>query len=129
MHFIRRLYADCRDREVTLIGAGARAEKPTQSPTLKLTALTNRNPPDATKPSAARRGNFRQRYDAIEERRAGLVARLAALGEAARRHPGHRHALKLLNDTFRKAPLAQRLAVLQAAGWLIDILEKLISSA
>ncbi len=55
-----------------------------------------------------------------------LVARLAALGEAARDHNGYRHALKLLNDTFRKSSLAQRLAVLQAAAWLIDILEKLI---
>jgi hypothetical protein len=33
--------------------------------------------------------------------------------------------MKLLNDTFRKSKLAQRLAVLQAAAWLIDILERL----
>ena len=31
---------------------------------------------------------------------------------------------KLLNDTFRKSRLAQRLAVLQAAAWLIDVLEQ-----
>jgi hypothetical protein len=29
----------------------------------------------------------------------------------------------LLNATFRKASLAQRVAVLQAASWLIDLLE------
>ena len=42
----------------------------------------------------------------------------------ARRHAGYRHALKLLNDTFRKSSLAQRLAVLQAAAWLIDCFGK-----
>ena len=48
------------------------------------------------------------------------------LGEAARLHNGYRHALKLLNDTFRKASLAQRFAVLQAAAWaLIHVLEKI----
>ena len=43
----------------------------------------------------------------------------------AARHPGRKRALKLLNDTFRKSKLPQRLAVLQAAAWLIDVLEKL----
>lgn len=71
------------------------------------------------------RGTFRQRYDELEARRTELVARLRALGEGAQRHPGYKRALKLLNDTFRKSKLAQRLAVLQAAAWLIDILEKL----
>jgi hypothetical protein len=31
----------------------------------------------------------------------------------------------LLNDTFRKSRRAQRLAVLQAAAWLIEVLERL----
>ena len=53
------------------------------------------------------------------------MARLRALGDGAQRHPGYKRALKLLNDTFRKSKLAQRLAVLHAAAWLIDILEKL----
>jgi hypothetical protein len=75
------------------------------------------------------RENFRQRYDDLESRRAMLIARLTALGDAARRHAGYRHALRLLNDTFRKASLAQRLAVLQSAAWLIGILEKLIANA
>jgi hypothetical protein len=71
------------------------------------------------------RGTFRQRYDELENRRTELVKRLRALGDGAQRHPGYKRALKLLNDTFRKSKLAQRLAVLHAAAWLIDILEKL----
>ena len=76
----------------------------------------------------AQRGSFRQRYDALEARRAQLVARLRTLGEKAERHPGYKRALTLLNDTFRKSKLAQRLAVLEAATWLIDLLEKLTAS-
>ena len=88
---------------------------------LKLIAVPHRRQNPTGKPPA----NFRRRYDELEARRAALVARLAALGEAAQRHPGYRRALTLLNDTFRKEKLAQRLAVLQAAAWLIDVLEKL----
>ncbi len=73
------------------------------------------------------RAGFRERYDDIEARRTALVARLTSLGEAARRHPGYKHAFTLLNATFRRSKLAQRLAILQAAAWLIDILEKLTS--
>jgi hypothetical protein len=78
----------------------------------------------AVKPAAPARANFRRRYDEVEAHRAALVARLGTLGEASRRHPGYRRALRLLNETFRKEKLAQRLAVLQAAAWLIDVLEK-----
>jgi len=90
--------------------------------------LPNRRSANSDKTTQAPRGNFRQRYDDLEMRRTALVARLTALDEAARRQAGYRHALKLLNDTFRKSSLAQRLAVLQAAAWLIDILEKLVST-
>ena len=69
--------------------------------------------------------NFRDRYEQLERRRAELVARLTALGESGQRHPGYKRALKLLNDTFRKSRLPQRLAVLQAAAWLIDLIERL----
>ena len=72
----------------------------------------------------ASRSNFRSRYDDLEIRRAQLVVRLRMLGEIAKPHPGYRRALTLLNDTFRKSRLAQRLAVLQAAAWLIDVLEQ-----
>jgi len=62
------------------------------------------------------RGGFRQRYDETETRREELIARLNSLGD---------RALKLLNETFRRSKLAQRLSVLQAAAWLIDLLERL----
>lgn len=53
------------------------------------------------------------------------MIRLCGLGENGQQHPGYKRALKLLNDTYRKSKLAQRLAVLQAAAWLIDVLEQL----
>jgi predicted RNA polymerase sigma factor len=77
---------------------------------------------------AVPRGNFRRRYDDVENKRAELIARLHRLGDTAQAHPGYNRALKLLNDTFRKSRLAQRLAVLQAATWLIDILERLATA-
>ena len=70
-------------------------------------------------------GDFRQRYNDVEARREALIARLHTLGEAGQAHPGYKRALTLLNETFRKSKLTQRLAVLQAAAWLIDIIEKL----
>ncbi len=73
-------------------------------------------------------GTFRQRYDDLEARREALVARLRRLGDRAQLHPGYKRAFKLLNDTFRKSKLAQRLAVLQAAAWLINLLEQLAST-
>jgi hypothetical protein len=87
--------------------------------------LPHRRPPAAPGQSPSSRVGFRQRYDRLEAHRAALIARLTALGEAARRQPGHKRALTLLNDTFRKAKLAQRLAILQAASWLIDLLQRL----
>jgi hypothetical protein len=88
--------------------------------------MPHRRPPKTNvNGSAATGGTFRQRYDELETRRDALVVRLRMLGENGRQHPGYKRALKLLNDTFRKSKLAQRLAVLQAAAWLIDILEQL----
>ena len=69
-------------------------------------------------------GKFRQRYDQLEARRTELMARLGMLDENGRRHPGYKRALTLLNATFRKSKLSQRLAVLQAAAWLINVLEQ-----
>ena len=74
---------------------------------------------------AAPRGNFRARYDDLESKRTALMARLEMIGGKAPKHPGYRRALTLLNDTFRKSKLAQRLAVLQAASFLIDVLERI----
>jgi len=93
---------------------------------LKLIAVPHRRPPA---PSAQRlsppRAGFRERYDETEAHRAALVARLTSRGEAGQRHPGYKRAFTLLNVTFRRSKLAQRLAILQAAAWLIDVLEKL----
>jgi hypothetical protein len=80
---------------------------------------------DTAKVPSGLRGDFRQRYDDVENKRVELIERLRGLGRPAQAHPGYKRALKLLNDTFRKSKLAQRLAVLQAATWLIDILERL----
>jgi hypothetical protein len=85
---------------------------------VKVTSATRKAAPPA-------RGDFRQRYDAMEDRREELIERLRALGGKAPAHPGYKRALNLLNDKFRKAKLAQRAAVLESAEWLIDILERL----
>lgn len=85
-------------------------------------------PPVPPSSKAKLGGTFRQRYDALEARRTKLVARLQDLGAKAQVHPGYKRALTLLNETFRKSKLAQRLAVLEAATWLIDLLEKLTTS-
>jgi hypothetical protein len=87
-----------------------------------------RPPHESPKDASGKPRSFRQRYDDLERRRSELVERLRSLGEGAQRHPGYKRALRLLNDTFRKSKLAQRLAILQAAAWLIEILEKLSQS-
>ena len=94
--------------------------------------MPHRRPPSPApkapgKDSPQPRANFRHRYDELESKRAALVARLALISDGSQKHPGYKRALTLLNDTFRKAKLAQRLAVLQAASWLINILEQLTS--
>ena len=49
------------------------------------------------------------------------------MGDDAKQHPGYRRALTLLNASFRRASVAQRVAVLQAAEWLIQVLERMTS--
>ncbi|MEI7806618.1 MAG: hypothetical protein WCI56_14980 [Hyphomicrobiales bacterium] len=78
-------------------------------------------PKDAPRSGAS----FRQRYDELENGRDELIARLGTLNEASRKHAGFKRAQKLLNETFRKSSLAQRFGILQAASWLIDILEQI----
>ena len=87
--------------------------------------MPNRNSSASHAGGLASRDNFRQRYDDVEKRRDALLVRLNRLSTYAQTHPGHKRALKLLNETFRKAKLAQRLSVLQAAAFLIEILERL----
>jgi hypothetical protein len=97
---------------------------------LKLIAVPHRQPPaPSVKGLSPPRAGFRERYEETEAHRAALVARLTSLGEAGQRHPGYKRAFTLLNVTFRRSKLAQRLAILQAAAWLIDVLEKLTAIA
>jgi hypothetical protein len=68
--------------------------------------------------------SFRQRYDDLEKNRAALVERLERHAQAAQTHPSVKRARKLLTSTFRNAKLAQRAAILQAAEWLICLIER-----
>jgi hypothetical protein len=86
--------------------------------------MPSREPPKDPSKSATRNASFRARYDALEQRRADLMARLAALGERAQQHPGHGRARTLLNTKFRKATLVQRAAILEAADWLIMLIDR-----
>lgn len=86
--------------------------------------MPNRQFSTGSTPGPTERENFRQRYDDVEKQREALLTRLNRLETSAQAHPGHKRALKLLNETFRKAKLAQRLAVLQSAAWLIEVLER-----
>jgi hypothetical protein len=72
---------------------------------------------------AVRTASFRQRYDAAERRRLALLERLNRLGHHGRTHPSFRKAMTLLTRTFRDAKLVQRAAILQAAEWLISLIE------
>jgi len=95
----------------------------------KLIAMPHRRPEaPPQKLAPQKRQSFRRRYDELENRRAELSVRLQSLGESTRKHPGYKRALTLLNEIYRREKLPQRVAVLQSAAWLIDILEKLANS-
>ena len=70
---------------------------------------------------------FRQRYDALEAKRLDLLERLVKVGEIGRKHSGFGAASTLLNQRFRKATLIQRGAILEAATWMIEVLERLVT--
>jgi predicted RNA polymerase sigma factor len=89
--------------------------------------VTDRSKNNNAAPAPVARKSFRQRYNEIEARRTELIARLSGLSEAARAHPAYRRSLTLLNDSFRKGRLPQRLAIREAAAWLFDVLERLVS--
>lgn len=89
--------------------------------------MPNEPTPKRTKRSAPTKDaapSFRARYDALEQQRADLIARLAALGERGPQHPGHARARTLLNAKFRKGTLVQRAAILEAASWLIMLIAR-----
>src|SRR4029077_13525616 len=74
--------------------------------------------------TSTRAATFRARYDALEQRRDELIGKLSVLGEKAAANPAHGRARTLLNATFRKASLVQRAAILEAADWLITVLDR-----
>lgn len=63
--------------------------------------------------------------DKLELDREVLLSRLRNLDARAKTQPGYRTALLLLNSKFRKASLTARVAVLQSAAFMVEVLEKL----
>ena len=63
--------------------------------------------------------------DRLESDREALLRRLSHLSTAAKLLPGYRSALILLNSRFRRANLATRLALLQAAQFMVEVLERI----
>lgn len=63
--------------------------------------------------------------EVMELERSALLDRLQNLDPRAKARPGYRTALSLLNSKFRKASIGARLAVLQSAAFMIEVLEKL----
>lgn len=66
-----------------------------------------------------------QNPEHMEGERAALLERLQNLDPRAKSQPGYRTALSLLNSKFRKSAIGARMAVLQAAAFMIEVLEKL----
>ena len=80
------------------------------------------------RPEAARAaGNKRTKLslDRLESDREALLRRLSHLNSGAKLLPGYRSALILLNSRFRRANLATRLALLQAAQFMVEVLERI----
>jgi hypothetical protein len=81
-------------------------------------------PPRKPGPRKPRAATFRARYDDLEQRREELMARVAELAQRGSPHPALGRARTLLNTRFRKASLVQRAAVLEAADWLIVMIDR-----
>ena len=64
-------------------------------------------------------------HDRLEARREALLLRLDNLDHAAKNSRGYRSTVTLLNQKYRKASLAARLGILQAATFMIEVLEML----
>ena len=59
----------------------------------------------------------------LERQQEALRQRLGRLHQSARRSPGYKTALRLLGQASRKGGLAARLAILDAAAFMVDVLE------
>jgi hypothetical protein len=59
----------------------------------------------------------------LEAQREALLRRLACLNPLLKTNPGYKSADVLLNSTYVRSKLATRLAILQAAQFMIRVLE------
>lgn len=81
--------------------------------------------PNLKKPRQVAARTTPLRHNTLEARREALLMRLQNLDEAAKSSRGYRSSLVLLNQKYRKASLAARLGILQAAAFMIEVLELL----
>jgi hypothetical protein len=59
----------------------------------------------------------------LEKRHEILMQRLARLNRGAQRSPGYKTARRLLGNAARKTNVATRIALLDAAAFMLDVLE------
>lgn len=85
--------------------------------------MADENTTQTAAAARATKASFRQRYNDTERQRLAMLDRLNRLGHHGRAHPSFRRAMTLLTRTFRNAKLVQRAAILQAADWLISLIE------
>jgi vacuolar-type H+-ATPase subunit D/Vma8 len=81
--------------------------------------------PNSKKPRQVAARTSTTRHNTLEARRDALLMRLQNLDGAAKSSRGYRSTLVLLNQKYRKASLAARLGILQAAAFMIEVLELL----
>jgi hypothetical protein len=86
-----------------------------------------RQRPRANVPRLATGKKAKLSLDRLEADREALLQRLSHLHGGAKLLPGYRSALTLLNSRFRRANLATRLALLQAAHFMVEVLERIPS--
>jgi hypothetical protein len=82
-----------------------------------------RHRPNGTRAAVTR--SAKPNPEKLEAEREALLRRLEALEPRSRDRPGYGSALKLLNQKFRLATVSARLGILQAADFMIGVLEKL----
>jgi hypothetical protein len=80
--------------------------------------------PDRVKRAIAKRTtSFRTRYAELEAKRRQICERLDLLNPNIRNHRTFKSIQNLLGPKFRSAALAKRMAVLESAEWLLNVLE------
>ena len=79
--------------------------------------------PEASRSASSKK--TKRSLDRLELDREALLRRLSHLSSGAKLLPGYRSALILLNSRFRRANLATRLALLQAAQFMVEVLERI----